>query len=160
MQANIARWLTAVLLHPMADTSEIITGPVRDWLAAKRGELNARFRQAQGSVDEGLAVAAHKLDASYTVAYIAHAPLEPRAAVAQWTDGKLTVWMGTQRPFAVRDDLAAHPHHVSLSRPRSLSGFQDREVARREPVVLDLLIHHYGDAVDHRALLVWIARSR
>jgi isoquinoline 1-oxidoreductase len=46
------------------------------------------------------------LDASYTVAYIAHAPLEPRAAVAQWTDGKLTVWMGTQRPFAVREDLA------------------------------------------------------
>jgi nicotinate dehydrogenase subunit B len=66
----------------------------------------ARFRQAKGSVDEGLTAAAHKLDASYTVAYIAHAPLEPRAAVAQWTDGKLTVWMGTQRPFAVRDDIA------------------------------------------------------
>ena len=66
----------------------------------------ARFRQSKGSVEEGLAAAAHKLDASYTVAYIAHAPLEPRAAVAQWTDGKLTVWMGTQRPFAVRDDLA------------------------------------------------------
>jgi isoquinoline 1-oxidoreductase len=65
-----------------------------------------RFRQAKGSVEEGLAAAAHKLDASYTVAYIAHAPLEPRAAVAQWIDGKLTVWMGTQRPFAVRDDLA------------------------------------------------------
>jgi CO/xanthine dehydrogenase Mo-binding subunit len=67
---------------------------------------DARFRQAKGSLEEGLAAAAHKLDASYTVAYIAHAPLEPRAAVAQWTDGKLTVWMGTQRPFAVRDDLA------------------------------------------------------
>jgi nicotinate dehydrogenase subunit B len=66
----------------------------------------ARFRQAKGSIDDGLSAAAHKLDASYTVAYIAHAPLEPRAAVAQWTDGKLTVWMGTQRPFAVRDDLA------------------------------------------------------
>lgn len=66
----------------------------------------ARFRQAKGSVEEGLAAAVHKLDASYTVAYIAHAPLEPRAAVAQWTDGKLTVWMGTQRPFAVREDLA------------------------------------------------------
>jgi len=65
-----------------------------------------RFRQAKGSVEEGLAAAAHRLDASYTVAYIAHAPLEPRAAVAQWIGGKLTVWMGTQRPFAVRDDLA------------------------------------------------------
>jgi len=66
----------------------------------------ARFRQAKGSVEDGLAAAAHKLEAGYTVAYIAHAPLEPRAAVAQWTDSKLTVWMGTQRPFAVRDDLA------------------------------------------------------
>jgi isoquinoline 1-oxidoreductase len=65
-----------------------------------------RFRQTKGSVTEGLASAAHKLDATYNVAYIAHAPLEPRSAVAQWAGNKLTVWMGTQRPFAVRDDLA------------------------------------------------------
>jgi nicotinate dehydrogenase subunit B len=65
-----------------------------------------RFRQKQGSIAEGLAAAAHQMNATYNVAYIAHAPLEPRAAVAQWTNGKLTVWMGTQRPFAVRDDLA------------------------------------------------------
>jgi len=65
-----------------------------------------RFRKQKGSVEEGLAGAAHRLDATYTVAYIAHAPLEPRAAVAQWADGKLTVWTGTQRPFANRDELA------------------------------------------------------
>ena len=47
-----------------------------------------------------------KLEATYTVAYIAHAPLEPRAAVAEWEDGKLTVWTGTQRPFGVRGELA------------------------------------------------------
>src|SRR5256885_6510462 len=66
-----------------------------------------RFRKQKGSIEEGLANAAHRLDATYSVAYIAHAPLEPRAAVAQWTDGKLTVWTGTQRPFANRDELAA-----------------------------------------------------
>ncbi len=65
-----------------------------------------RFRKQKGSVEEGLASATHRLDASYNVAYIAHAPLEPRAAVAQWADGKLTVWTGTQRPFANRDELA------------------------------------------------------
>jgi nicotinate dehydrogenase subunit B len=69
-----------------------------------------RFRKQKGSVEEGLASAAHRLDATYTVAFIAHAPLEPRAAVAQWVDGKLTVWTGTQRPFAVRDELAALFH--------------------------------------------------
>jgi nicotinate dehydrogenase subunit B len=44
---------------------------------------------------------------TYTVAYIAHVPLEPRAAVAQWKGEELTVWTGTQRPFGVRSDLAA-----------------------------------------------------
>ena len=45
-------------------------------------------------------------EASYRVPYIAHVPLEPRAAVAEWKDGKLTVWCGTQRPFGVRGELA------------------------------------------------------
>ena len=65
-----------------------------------------RNRRQKGSPEEALASAARRLDANYTVAYIAHAPLEPRAAVAQWADGKLTVWTGTQRPFANRDELA------------------------------------------------------
>src|SRR6185295_8360009 len=47
-----------------------------------------------------------KLKQTYTIAYIAHAPLEPRAAVAEWKDDKLTVWTGTQRPFGVRGELA------------------------------------------------------
>ncbi len=59
-----------------------------------------------GSVEEGLAAADIKLEQTYTVAYIAHAPLEPRAAVAEWNEGKLTVWTGTQRPFGVRSELA------------------------------------------------------
>ena len=55
---------------------------------------------------DGLQAADQRLKATYTVAYIAHVPLEPRAAVAEWADGKLTVWTGTQRPFGVRDELA------------------------------------------------------
>lgn len=50
----------------------------------------------------------HDALTAYTVAYIAHVPLEPRAAVAEWSpDGNLTVWTGTQRPFGVRSELAA-----------------------------------------------------
>ena len=59
-----------------------------------------------GSIEAGLAAADRKHEASYMVAYIAHAPLEPRAAVAEWADGRLTVWTGTQRPFGVRGELA------------------------------------------------------
>lgn len=65
-----------------------------------------RSRRLKGSVETGMATAAHRLNATYNVAFIAHAPLEPRAALAEWSDGKLTVWTGSQRPFAVRDELA------------------------------------------------------
>jgi len=68
--------------------------------------FGGRSSPSQGSIEQGLAAADHKLQATYTVAYIAHAPLEPRAAVAEWKDGKLTVWTGTQQPFGVRGSLA------------------------------------------------------
>ena len=45
------------------------------------------------------------LRAKYTVAYAQHAPLEPRTATAEWADGKLTVWTGTQNPFGVKSEL-------------------------------------------------------
>ncbi|MGC9945489.1 MAG: molybdopterin cofactor-binding domain-containing protein [Bryobacteraceae bacterium] len=61
----------------------------------------------QGAVEDGMAAADIKLQAAYTVAYIAHAPLEPRAALAEWDAGKLTVWTGTQVPFGVRSELAS-----------------------------------------------------
>jgi isoquinoline 1-oxidoreductase len=59
-----------------------------------------------GDVAQARASAARTFEASYRIPYIAHVPLEPRAAVAEWTDGKLTVWCGTQRPFGVRTQLA------------------------------------------------------
>ncbi|HEV2234979.1 MAG TPA: molybdopterin cofactor-binding domain-containing protein [Terriglobia bacterium] len=62
--------------------------------------------QVRGSVDQGWAQADEKSTQTYNAAYIAHAPLEPRAAVAEWKDGKLSVWTGTQRPFGVRGELA------------------------------------------------------
>ena len=59
-----------------------------------------------GDVAAARASAARTFDATYHIPYIAHVPLEPRSAVAEWTDGKLTVWTGTQRPFGVRSELA------------------------------------------------------
>jgi isoquinoline 1-oxidoreductase len=72
--------------------------------------------------------AAIQLAQQYTVQYIAHAPLEPRAAVAQWdANGKLTVWTGTQRPFGVRDELIAAfhltPAQVRVIQPDMGSGY-------------------------------------
>lgn len=56
-------------------------------------------------VAKGLKEADARVEASYTIAYIAHTPLEPRAALAEWEGDRLTVWTGTQRPFGVRQEL-------------------------------------------------------
>jgi isoquinoline 1-oxidoreductase len=62
--------------------------------------------EERGDVDAALAAADVRLDATYTTAYVAHVPLETRVAVAQWEGERVTVWTGTQRPFAVRAELA------------------------------------------------------
>jgi nicotinate dehydrogenase subunit B len=63
-----------------------------------------------GSIDDGMRAGENKLRTTYQVAYIAHTPLEPRAALAEWKDGKLTVYTGSQRPFGVREELAQAFH--------------------------------------------------
>ncbi len=77
------------------------------YLKANAGKHDQEAGDVTGSVSKAMTTAEIKLSQSYTVAYIQHAPLEPRAAVAEWQGDKLTVWTGTQRPFAVRDELAA-----------------------------------------------------
>lgn len=64
--------------------------------------------QEAGSLSEGFAQADHILEATYYVPYVSNVPMEPRAAVAQWENGRLTVWAGSQRPFGLRAELAQH----------------------------------------------------
>jgi nicotinate dehydrogenase subunit B len=60
-----------------------------------------------GDVSGALARAADPFSATYTTAYLAHVPLETRAAVAEWDGDRLTVWTGTQVPFGVRRQVAS-----------------------------------------------------
>jgi nicotinate dehydrogenase subunit B len=80
-----------------------------------------------GNVPAAYASAPIKLDQEYTVQYIQHAPLEPRAAVAEWSGSNLTVWTGTQRPFGVRDQLVEafnlKPEQVRVLQPDMGSGY-------------------------------------
>jgi isoquinoline 1-oxidoreductase len=62
--------------------------------------------EAVGDVAIALTAATKRIDATYTTAYLAHVPLETRAAVAEWEGDRLTVWTGTQVPFGVRAQLA------------------------------------------------------
>ncbi len=66
---------------------------------------NQRDQPESTAVADALAKGTHKIQSRYTVAYVQHAPMEPRSAVAEWDDGKLTVWTGTQQPDRVHREL-------------------------------------------------------
>ncbi len=80
-----------------------------------------------GSVEKALASAEQKSQQTYMVNYIAHAPLEPRSATAQWSRDEVTVWTGTQRPFGVQRELAEAfriaPEHVRVLMPDTGSAY-------------------------------------
>jgi isoquinoline 1-oxidoreductase len=111
-EAQAERALAAIRTQWKESPKKVSDREIFDYLKqnASPGSDARREKQQKGSISEGLANAAHKLESSYTVAYIAHVPLEPRAAVALWRDNKMTVWTGTQRPFAVRAEVANALH--------------------------------------------------
>lgn len=65
-----------------------------------------RFRIRHGDVATGFADAEVVVEEVYRTAGAAHAPMEPHASLAEWEDGRLTIWSGTQTPFNNRADLA------------------------------------------------------
>ncbi|MFZ4071832.1 MAG: molybdopterin cofactor-binding domain-containing protein [Caulobacterales bacterium] len=51
--------------------------------------------------------AARRVEAEYSVPYLAHAAMEPINAVAQVRDGKVDLWIGHQNPLGARDAIAS-----------------------------------------------------
>ncbi len=60
-----------------------------------------------GSMAEGEALAKEVFEETYYNAYVAHAPIEPHAALASMESGKLTVWASTQSPFGLKGQLVS-----------------------------------------------------
>lgn len=60
-----------------------------------------------GDVDAEFAKGGKTHEAEYFVPHLAHAPMEPPAAVAEFKDGKAVVYAATQNPQAVQDTVAA-----------------------------------------------------
>jgi CO/xanthine dehydrogenase Mo-binding subunit/aerobic-type carbon monoxide dehydrogenase small subunit (CoxS/CutS family) len=102
-----ARWS-----FPAWDEPEPVTpASLESWLRdhPKDGDgLFGRSQAERGDVAAALRAGPVRLDASYSAAFIAHVPMEPRSALAQWRDdGGVTVWTGTSTPFRARGELAA-----------------------------------------------------
>jgi len=112
--AKTAKWDPAP--HP---SSKEVFKYLKDH-AQSRGE-------EKDAVEEALAKAGKVLRETYHVAYVQHCPMEPRAAVAEWNDGKLTVWTGSQGPFSIHSELVRTfrlpPDGVRVIMPDAGGGF-------------------------------------
>ncbi len=125
---------TAFAARQAADTAEERakwSAPV----AVAQADLWDHFRKtaegkgpgADPAVTAALASSAKTISATFEVPYAHHAPMEPRAAVAEWAGSQLTVWTGTSNPFRVRQDIAQafglQPDQVRVIVPDFGGGF-------------------------------------
>lgn len=81
----------------------------------------------QGDLSAAHAGATKVFEATYRKGYVAHAPIETHAALADVRDGKATVWASTQTPFPTRDRIAQalgmKPQDVRVITPFVGGGF-------------------------------------
>ena len=77
-----------------------------------RKELEATAKQPgkavrrQGDAPGAIARAARRLTAQYYIPHLAHAQMEPPAALAVFENGRMEIWATTQNPQAARDTVA------------------------------------------------------
>ncbi len=88
-----------------------------------------------GSIAEGERLATRMFETTYLNSYVAHAPMEPHAAVATVEGGKVTVWAGTQTPFPLRTQVASAlkvpPEQVRIITPYVGGGFGGKTASRQ-----------------------------
>jgi isoquinoline 1-oxidoreductase subunit beta len=125
-------------------TAELLAEHVR---LLESGE-NAVTARDDGDVDQALAHAASTVDATYTLPYLAHAPMEPNnAACRMREDGVLEVWVGTEAPEYVKMNAS------------SIAGIDKEQVEVHIPFAGGSFGLHSSAEHDPTAEVVQIARA-
>jgi isoquinoline 1-oxidoreductase len=84
--------------------STVSDGNILEHLLAQPGQ--ARQVEQKGDLAKGREMAALTFDETYFTPYIAHAPIETHSALAEVGKDDTTVWVSTQRPFGVQQEVA------------------------------------------------------
>jgi nicotinate dehydrogenase subunit B len=74
--------------------------------ALRANPSQPRLLKNQGDVDAALASSAKPMQRTYVWPYQLHGSIGPSCAVADYRDGHIKVWSGTQNPHLLRTDLA------------------------------------------------------
>jgi nicotinate dehydrogenase subunit B len=93
------RWKAVQGLPPLETSSEVEA-------ALRANPATRRDLVIEGDVDFALAQAGKTLERTYVWPFQMHASIGPSCAVADYRDGALKVWSGTQNPHSLRADLA------------------------------------------------------
>jgi isoquinoline 1-oxidoreductase len=108
------------VVHPLPDMAEKALGRIRaeyelpEAMVDERNIyeriVNAAARdnviEQKGDLALGSRLAALKFEESYFTPYVAHAAIETHSAVASVEGDGATVWIGTQRPFGVTEEIS------------------------------------------------------
>jgi len=70
----------------------------------------AKVVRNEGDVDAAFAKGGKVIEADYYVPLLAHASMEPMVALAEFKDGRATIWAPTQNPQAVQDIVSQELH--------------------------------------------------
>jgi nicotinate dehydrogenase subunit B len=92
-------------------------------------------RLNRGDLAAAKSGATRVFESTFNTAYLAHAPMEPHTAVAEFKDDKMTVWASTQTPFPTRDGIAKalglDPKNVRVITPYVGGGFGGKSAGRQ-----------------------------
>ncbi|HEY3153282.1 MAG TPA: molybdopterin cofactor-binding domain-containing protein, partial [Candidatus Binatia bacterium] len=100
--------------------------------------LCSHFKLRRGDVEDGFRQADFVFENVFHSPPAQHVPLEPHVTVAQFFQGKLTLWTSTQMPHAVRAQMA-ELFNLPLARVRVIvetlgGGFGSKGSLRLEPI--------------------------
>jgi CO/xanthine dehydrogenase Mo-binding subunit len=98
-----ARWSTEPLVE-IGDLAEHFRATAKEPVYRKGARYPALV--VEGDAAGALEKAEQTHESSYFVRYIAHVPLEPRSALAEFTGDGILIRTGTQVPFGARRELA------------------------------------------------------
>ncbi|MEQ8602058.1 MAG: xanthine dehydrogenase family protein molybdopterin-binding subunit [Marivibrio sp.] len=91
--------------RPILDPETAETGPPVD--PSRADNLAGRRVWTTGDVEAALQSAHRVVTVALRHPRLAPSPMEGRASLAEWSEGRLTLWSGQQAPHRARDHLAA-----------------------------------------------------
>jgi len=132
-------------------SSAKIAEAVREALAAEKSQVG----RSDGNVEHGLARAVRRIEADYTVPFLAHATMEPQNCTAHVTPGRVEVWapsQGVTTALVTAATAAGLPNDKVVVHPTMLGGGFGRRGAIQEYIRQAVLI---AKEVGAPVKLVW-----